>query len=1220
MVFRFINTSVNPVSLQTTKDTVRLSPGTVSQSLQINNLAMKLIIAFWLLIIPMGNLLSQRFIRVEGLWSRLSDSQIQLMDFDLDNDYDICAWGMYSTPFGSSRELVVYRNNGNGQYDSILIIPDGIYINPEGLLNTADINRDNVPELVSVVAEGSTLKFIQYNGSDFIRLQDGMNVTGVGIPGISLADFDNDGSEEVLKGLSVYDPYKDLYGFLEFNNVYEERTRWIDMNNDGMSDILRIHREQYVSNSTSYIYLNNGSGFDETSFSYDKNRPWDIITGDYNNDGLEDLVIFSFITGSSVSGSFAELYKNNGYGNFVYVRDITTASGGRFTDLDNDGDLDMVFLGHSETWGVYYLQSFLNNGNDDFSLAEIEGISTGETGDLCVGDYDGDGDNDILLSADGSSTGMVLLRNMLVEDDPSKANSAPSAPSNLRSEVNFNRVKLTWDPSADAETPAAALTYNVYINKDNLSLAASPNADTLTGFKYTFRNGNAGAKCFYDIRCLEDGKYYWSVQAVDNSNMTSGFAATGSFEISGTVPEVPAPLLASPVSDTKVELRWQDNSLFEEGFVVEMYYDSIPYFRPAGFYETKRVGADVNSCIIDGLTAETEYVFRVLAYNCSASSPYTPVDTVKTYPPPFTKKMILDYYRGHQAEWADFDRDGDLDVLMVYERDSSNYDIRYTRILVNETDTLTELKIPLPVIYTGYLNFGSANWFDYDSDGLQDIFLVKVDQLKPKIWVYKNNGDSTFRDIKCDSLLTIDPFRRAPSFADYDNDGDTDILMTGKNQTTSAIEAIILENADSGKFNPILIENMTGIIKSRMPWGDFNNDGYLDIMANEPKADNTAYLSIYKNNGDKTFTKIPYENLAGLNRYDGHNGDMRWGDCNSDGFADIIISGGDSGSSGTGITRVYINNGDETFTDIGSAGIWSLLGNVCIEWGDFNNDGMLDVLHAGANNVNGEADKTRVFYNSGGTFVKGEYNSFLPIDQVSMSTAADYDNDGDLDILVQGQNPMSHPQIALYLNFQPVSNTRPEAPAGLRVEHAGNEVILWWDSAADPETPSAGLSYNVYLKGALDTVISPASLESGKRTVVGIGNAGYNHFIKVKNLPEGSYTWSVQSIDNCYEGSLFATEQSFEHVDTGIAEDEINGGPGLLMYPNPVSERMTLKIGNSDYGYCEIIISDMNGRQLKRMKAITLPYDINTDFLKPGVYLITVIQSDATHESRFVKN
>ena len=178
--------------------------------------------------------------------------------------------------------------------------------------------------------------------------------------------------------------------------------------------------------------------------------------------------------------------------------------------------------------------------------------------------------------------------------------------------------------------------------------------------------------------------------------------------------------------------------------------------------------------------------------------------------------------------------------------DYEKYSAHYTRILENSIDTITEMSIPLASIYSQNSNFGSANWFDYDSDGLQDIFLVQADLQKSKIWIYKNNGDRTFTDIKCDSLLTIYPAYRNPSFADYDNDGDQDILLTGTNLTINAYQAIILENSDSGKFSPVLIQNMTGIVISKMPWCDFNHDGYLDLMACEPKPDYTASLSLIK--------------------------------------------------------------------------------------------------------------------------------------------------------------------------------------------------------------------------------------------------------------------------------------------------------------------------------------------------------------------------------------
>ena len=125
--------------------------------------------------------------------------------------------------------------------------------------------------------------------------------------------------------------------------------------------------------------------------------------------------------------------------------------------------------------------------------------------------------------------------------------------------------------------------------------------------------------------------------------------------------------------------------------------------------------------------------------------------------------------------------------------------------------------------------------------------------------------------------------------------------------------------------------------------------------------------------------------------------------------------------------------------------------------------------------------------------------------------------------------------------------------------------------------------------------------------------------MKIKNLPSGSYTWSVQSIDNCYEGSAFAAEHSFSHVNTGVEDIEKPVASGLVLFPNPVSDRITITTVGPDVSKCEIIISDMTGRQHKRIRGIELPFDLSTESLKPGVYIITLIVDGTIAEAKFLK-
>jgi hypothetical protein len=83
--------------------------------------------------------------------------------------------------------------------------------------------------------------------------------------------------------------------------------------------------------------------------------------------------------------------------------------------------------------------------------------------------------------------------------------------------------------------------------------------------------------------------------------------------------------------------------------------------------------------------------------------------------------------------------------------------------------------------------------------------------------------------------------------------------------------------------------------------------------------------------------------------------------------------------------------------------------------------------------------------------------------------------------------------------------------------------------AADNQTPSAGLTYNVRIGSVSDSfdIVSPmADVSTGRRLLPKFGNAGLNTFYKI-TLPPGEYYWSVQAIDNCYSGGAFATEQEF---------------------------------------------------------------------------------------------
>jgi len=142
----------------------------------------------------------------------------------------------------------------------------------------------------------------------------------------------------------------------------------------------------------------------------------------------------------------------------------------------------------------------------------------------------------------------------------------------------------------------------------------------------------------------------------------------------------------------------------------------------------------------------------------------------------------------------------------------------------------------------------------------------------------------------------------------------------------------------------------------------------------------------------------------------------------------------------------------------------------------------------------------------------------------------DYDNDSDLDLLMNGRitSPISltDGNAAIYRNESSNTNLPPSTPDGMVFEITGNEILYSWNPSTDDKTPSAGLNYNLRvgtLDGNMDIYSALADLGTGYRHIVSSGNTGGNTSCLVSNLEFGAYHASVQAIDHDYAGSGFST-------------------------------------------------------------------------------------------------
>ncbi len=200
------------------------------------------------------------------------------------------------------------------------------------------------------------------------------------------------------------------------------------------------------------------------------------------------------------------------------------------------------------------------------------------------------------------------------------------------------------------------------------------------------------------------------------------------------------------------------------------------------------------------------------------------------------------------------------------------------------------------------------------------------------------------------------------AWGDYDNDGDLDILLTGLDSSAGRVAKVYRNDGgvlvDSGTADDAL----TGVGGSSVAWGDYDNDGDLDILLTGANSSNTPVTKLYRNDGPAAGSGWNFVD-SGVALTGVSSSSVAWGDYDNDGDLDILLTG----YSSDGVAKVYRNDGG-VFVDSGQpmtpspASFYS-----SVAWGDYDNDGDLDILLTGADSSFNPV--ARVYRNDGGVFV-----------------------------------------------------------------------------------------------------------------------------------------------------------------------------------------------------------------------------------------------------------
>jgi hypothetical protein len=452
--------------------------------------------------------------------------------------------------------------------------------------------------------------------------------------------------------------------------------------------------------------------------------------------------------------------------------------------------------------------------------------------------------------------------------------------------------------------------------------------------------------------------------------------------------------------------------------------------------------------------------------------------------------------------WGDYDSDGDLDVLVA---GVGKQDVAFTTIYNNAGGVFTNSGINL-----SGLSRASAAWGDYDNDGDLDLAITGLTTAGvATMRIYRNDG-GTFTAIP-GSFIGV--FAGNVAWADYDNDGDLDLLVTGVTSSTpGAAAATKLYRNDGGVFTSVT-HPFPNCYLGAVSWGDFDNDGDLDVIITGTESTGALVSGLWRNNNG-TFTDAG-AHLPGMDL-----GFAVWGDYDSDGDLDLLFGGN---SDDGWITRIYRN--DSGTLVLASSELLGLIWSSAA-WGDYDNDGDLDFIVAGYDPV-AQVHRSILYRNEAGFFVdSGATFHNVILGSVSW---ADFDNDGDLDLLIAG-NENGQDIVSIYRNNNLTSNTAPTAPTNLAVSVLGTSVDFSWSAASDAETPAEALSYNLRVgttPGGAD-ILAPQSSNSGYRRLPEMGGAQLGLSARLAQLKPGiNYFWSVQAVDTAFAGSAFATEGTF---------------------------------------------------------------------------------------------
>jgi hypothetical protein len=505
------------------------------------------------------------------------------------------------------------------------------------------------------------------------------------------------------------------------------------------------------------------------------------------------------------------------------------------------------------------------------------------------------------------------------------------------------------------------------------------------------------------------------------------------------------------------------------------------------------------------------------------------VEITPTSDPYFNTNPDEDFWVNAVAP-ADYDGDGRIDLAVLGFYVVYNESVEDKLILFHNDGeagdgswAFTSTEVPLGGVVAGASDLA---WGDFDNDGDYDLAIGSEGVTA----LFRNDaGTLTAMPVALpgyyeDSTYEDSYDLRSLTWADVDNDGDLDLLIPSVyNEEDFTFRTALMRNDGSdGLEGWVFTETgaaLDATVHAQSAWSDVDGDGDLDLfMANVDPYTESGFIKLYANDAGAFTATDP----LGL-RVEHGLADI--GDADGDGDQDLLVAGNiEENEKFSTVLRIYFNDGG-TFapTTLFEAPSADWLDIHAATWADYDSDGDVDLLVTG--NFIGETDiegKSEIYVNEGGAFAPLAETLPAPIGSVGRGGAFtwfDIDGDGDLDYLVAGAF------------FVPDGNGLVEAK--MRLFRNASE-----GTNTPPESPDGlraeetgegvALAWNVAADDHTPGAQLTYDLELWRDGVPVTlperlpepGNISTSTRWTIADLPDGSYTWRVRAVDSAYAGSI----------------------------------------------------------------------------------------------------